>query len=261
MYLLSDNGSHTFVTSSARPGPAHRRGNGSAAAPPPPPPPPRTTGAFGEGLRECGAAVPEKPRLGMMRGRGEAVEAPGRESRRPNGRRGRISSSAGMVGSTTLEGVIGLVMLVTALVMPVTGLIQKITITDSLGAAAQEAAEAAAMLEAAPAGEDALQTVLCDAVKRSLGRSAETRCEDEWTLEFQAFASPSALAADPPTPRTEGSAGGEDGDIVRVLVYLKKTPLWHRLLPDPAYAAPGDGRGPPIAVGFARNARASADTA
>ena len=167
-----------------------------------------------------------------------------------------------MEGTTTLEGVIGLVMLVSALVIPVTGLIQKITITDSLGQAAHDAAQAAGMLSAAPANEEALQVVLCDAVKRSLGRPAETRCEDEWTLELQAFASPAALAADPPTPRPSGGAvGGEGNDIVRVRISLKKTPLWHRLLPDPAYAAPGTGKSPPIAVGFARNARAApADT-
>ena len=165
-----------------------------------------------------------------------------------------------MEGATTLEGVIGLVMLVTALLMPITGLIQKITITDSLGLAAHRAAQAVGMLAAAPASEADLQTVMCDAVKRSLGRPAETRCDDEWTLELQAFASPSALAADPPTPRTAGPAGGEDNDIVRVRIYLKDTPLWHRLLPDPVYAAPGQGRSPPIAAGFARNARVAAPT-
>ena len=162
-----------------------------------------------------------------------------------------------MEGATTLEGVIGLVMLVTALFMPVTGLIQKITITDSLGLAAHRAAAAVGMLASAPASEDALQTVLCDAVKSSLGRPAGTRCDDEWTLELQAFASPSALAADPPTPRSGGPVGGEDNDVVRVRIYLKDTPLWHRLLPDPAYAAPAQGSSPPIAAGFARNSRAA----
>ena len=177
-----------------------------------------------------------------------------------NGRWRGASLASGMEGATTLEGVIGLVMLVTALVMPVTGLIQKITITDSLGQAAHEAAQAAGMLAAAPADAEALQAVLCDAVKRSLGRPAGDRCEDEWTLELQAFTSPAALAADPPTPRTGGPVGGEANDVVRVRIYLKRTPLWHRLLPDPVYASPGDGRSPPIAVGFARNAREVAGT-
>ena len=180
-----------------------------------------------------------------------------------NGRRRGVSLPRDVKGATTLEAVIGLSMLVTALVMPVTGLIQKITVTDSLGQAAHEAAQAVGMLTAAPADDLELQTVLCDAVKRSLGRPAGTGCDDEWGLELQAFASPAALAADPPAPRTGGPVGGEHNDIVRVRIFLKERPLWHRLLPDPVYAAPCPespctGKAPPIAAGFARNDRAAA---
>lgn len=163
-----------------------------------------------------------------------------------------------MGGASTLEGVIGLTMLVLGLVIPITGLIQKITITDSFASAARDAAMAVAVLEDAPASDADLQTVLCDAVKESLGRPTAS-CADEWVLEFQAYASPSTLAADPPTPRTGGAVGGEDNDIVLVRISLRDEPIWHRLFPDPAYAnaAPDSkgAKGPPVAVGFARNGR------
>ena len=163
-----------------------------------------------------------------------------------------------MQGATTLEGVIGLVLLVLGLVMPITGLIQKITVTDSYAQAARAAAQAVAVLELAPATDADLQAVLCDAVKESLGRPAAS-CADEWVLELQAYATPSALAADPPVPRTGGAVGGEDNDIVLVRMFLRDEPIWHKLFPDPAYAnAAPDSRGakgPPIAVGFARNGR------
>ena len=175
-------------------------------------------------------------------------------------RRGRhlAAPRSHLQGTSTLEGVIGLTLLVIGLVMPITGLIQKITVTDSYAQAARDAAQAVAVLELAPDTDAALQTVLCDAVKESLGRPAAS-CADEWVFELQAYASPSALAAQPPTPRTGGAVGGEDNDIVLVRMFLRDVPIWHRLFPDPAYAnAAPDSRGakgPPVAVGFARNGR------
>ena len=166
-----------------------------------------------------------------------------------------------MSGASTLEGTIGLTLLVLGLVMPITGLVQKITVTDSFASAARDAAMAVAVLENAPASDADLQTVLCDAVKESLGRPA-TNCADEWVIQFQAYATPSTLAATPPTPRTGGEVGGEDNDIVLVRIFLRDEPIWHRLFPDPAYAnATPDAqgaKGPPVAVGFARNGRGSA---
>ena len=168
-----------------------------------------------------------------------------------------------MQGASTLEGVIGLTLLVIGLVMPITGLVQKITVTDSYASAARDAAQAVAVLEQAPADDTALQAVLCDAVKESLGRPAAS-CADEWVFELQAYASPSALAAQPPTPRTGGAVGGEDNDIVLVRMFLKDAPIWHKLFPDPAYAnATPDSRGakgPAVAVGFARNGRGGGGT-
>ena len=156
---------------------------------------------------------------------------------------------------------IGLTLLVLGLVMPITGLIQKIATTDSFAQAARDAAMAVAVLEDAPDSDADLQAVLCDAVKESLGRPTAS-CADEWVLELQAFASPSALSATPPTPRTGGEVGGEDNDIVLVRISLRDEPIWHKLFPDPAYAhalPDAQGRkGPPIAVGFARNGRGGA---
>lgn len=170
----------------------------------------------------------------------------------------RRSLRSRMGGASTLEGVIGLTLLVIGLVMPITGLIQKIAVTDSFAQAARAAALAVAVLEDAPASDADLQTVLCDAVKENLGRPAAS-CADEWVLEFQAYASPSDLAADPPNPRTGGAVGGEDNDIVLVRMSLRDVPIWHNLFPDPAYAnavPDAQGRkGPPVAVGFARNGR------
>lgn len=161
-------------------------------------------------------------------------------------------------GAGTLEVAIGLSLLVIGFVMPVTGLIQKVTMTDSYSEAAREAAEAVALLESAPADAAALQVVLCDAVKRSLARP-DAVCADEWVIELQAYATPDALTADPPTPRTSGSPGGEDNDIVLVRLFLTEAPMWHLLFPDPAYAnAQPDARGaqgPPVGIGFARNGR------
>ena len=166
-------------------------------------------------------------------------------------------------GASTLEGVIGLTLLVLGLVMPITGLVQKITVTDSYAQAARDAAQAVAVLEQAPADAAALQAVLCDAVKESLARPAAS-CADEWVLELQAYATPSALDADPPTPRTGGAVGGEDNDVVLVRMFLRDEPIWHKLFPDPAYAnAAPDSRGakgPPVAVGFARNGRGGGGT-
>ena len=166
-------------------------------------------------------------------------------------------------GASTLEGVIGLTLLVLGLVMPITGLVQKITVTDSYAQAARDAAQAVAVLEQAPADAAALQAVLCDAVKESLARPAAS-CADEWVLELQAYATPSALDANPPTPRTGGAVGGEDNDVVLVRMFLRDEPIWHKLFPDPAYAnAAPDSRGaqgPPIAVGFARNGRGGGGT-
>ena len=168
-----------------------------------------------------------------------------------------------MQGASTLEGVIGLTLLVLGLVMPITGLVQKITVTDTYAQAARDAAVAVAVLETAPATDADLQTVLCDAVKESLGRPTAS-CGDEWVLELQAYASPSALAADPPTPRTGGAVGGEDNDVVLVRISLRDEPIWHSLFPDPAYAdaAPDStgAKGPPVAVGFARNGRGGGGT-
>ena len=176
----------------------------------------------------------------------------------------RRSLRSRMGGASTLEGVIGLTLLVLGLVMPVTGLIQKVTVTDSFAQAARDAAMAVAVLENAPASDTDLQTVLCDAVKESLGRPTAS-CADEWVLELQAYATPSTLAADPPTPRTGGAVGGEDNDIVLVRISLRDEPIWHRLFPDPAYAnaAPDSkgAKGPPVAVGFARNGRGGGGTA
>ena len=165
-----------------------------------------------------------------------------------------------MSGANTLEGVLGLTILVTGLVMPITGLIQKITATDTFAQAARDAALAVAVLENAPANDAALQTVLCDAVKERLGRPNAV-CADEWVLDFEAYASPSDLDANPPSPRTSGPVGGEDNDIVLVRISLQDEPIWHKLFPDPGYAnavPDQEGRkGPPIAVGFARNGRGS----
>ena len=164
-------------------------------------------------------------------------------------------------GASTLEGAIGLTLLVLGLVMPITGLIQKITVTDSFAQAARDAAMAVAVLEDAPASDADLQTVLCDAVKESLGRPTAD-CADEWVIQFQAYSAPSLLAATPPTPRTGGEVGGEDNDIVFVRIFFRDVPIWHSLFPDPAYAnATPDAqgaKGPPVAVGFARNGRGSA---
>ena len=172
----------------------------------------------------------------------------------------RRSPRSRMGGASTLEGVIGLTLLITGLVMPITGLIQKITVTDTFAQAARDAALAVAVLENAPANDTALQTVLCNAVKERLGRPNAV-CADEWVLEFEAYASPSDLDANPPTPRTGGAVGGEDNDIVMVRISLTDEPIWHKLFPDPAYAnavPDSQGRkGPPIAVGFARNGRGS----
>lgn len=170
----------------------------------------------------------------------------------------RRSPQSRMGGASTLEGVIGLTLLVLGLVMPITGLVQKIAVTDTFAQAARAAALAVAVLETAPATDADLETVLCNAVKANLRRPA-ANCADEWVLEFQAYASPSDLAADPPTPRTTGAVGGEDNDVVLVRMFLKDEPIWHRLFPDPAYAsAVPDSRGakgPPVAIGFARNGR------
>ena len=181
-----------------------------------------------------------------------------RLSTSPGRRALRRSPRSRISGAGTLEGVTGLTLLVIGLVMPITGLVQKITVTDSYAQAARDAAQAVAVLETAPATDTDLQTVLCDAVKESLGRPAAS-CADEWVIELQAYATPSALAADPPTPRTGGAVGGEDNDVVLVRMFLRDEPIWHKLFPDPAYAnAAPDSRGakgPPVAVGFARNGR------
>ena len=170
----------------------------------------------------------------------------------------RRSLRSRMGGASTLEGVIGLALLVLGLVMPITGLIQKIAVTDTYAQAARAAALAVAVLEQAPDTDADLQTVLCDAVKENLRRPAAS-CADEWVLELQAYASPSDLAANPPNPRTGGAVGGEDNDIVLVRMSLRDVPIWHNLFPDPAYAnavPDAQGRkGPPVAVGFARNGR------
>ena len=186
-----------------------------------------------------------------------------RLSESTNRRAPRRSPRSRMQGASTLEGVIGLTLLVLGLVMPITGLVQKIAVTDNYARAARDAALAVAVLETAPASDADLQTVLCDAVKESLGRPTAS-CGDEWVLELQAYASPSALAADPPTPRTGGVVGGEDNDVVRVRISLKDEPIWHSLFPDPAYANaapdPTGAKGPPVAVGFARNGRGGGGT-
>ena len=170
----------------------------------------------------------------------------------------RRSPRSRMSGASTLEGVIGLTLLVLGLVMPISGLVQKIAVTDTYAQAARAAALAVAVLEDAPASDADLETVLCDAVKESLGRPTAV-CADEWVIELLAYALPSDLAADPPTPRTGGAVGGEDNDIVLVRMSLRDEPIWHQLFPDPAYAnAVPDAqgrRGPPVAVGFARNGR------
>ena len=102
-----------------------------------------------------------------------------------------------MQGASTLEGVIGLTLLVLGLVMPITGLVQKIAVTDNYARAARDAALAVAVLETAPATDADLQTVLCDAVKESLGRPTAS-CGDEWVLEAPGLCLPVRARRRPP---------------------------------------------------------------
>ena len=72
-----------------------------------------------------------------------------------------------------------------------------------------------------PRGEAALKDVVCRAFRRELGEEEPGEgkpddCKDQWTVEVKAFPTPRALFDD--DPRGDGSPGGENEDMVLILL-------------------------------------------
>ena len=125
---------------------------------------------------------------------------------------------SGQRGATTIGAALSISILVTAFAA-LMGIVHEIYVEDRMERGARAGARAVSLLAAAPASAEALERIVCDAVRRELwpglaeGESDE--CTARWTVEVTAFPTPRALGDD--APRAAGSSpGGENEDMILV---------------------------------------------
>ena len=128
-------------------------------------------------------------------------------------------------GSSALEAVLGISILLVVVFAPLTALLVGTTVAgDSAAHAANAAARAIALLPAAPASDTEAGNVACAAIQDELGDDT-LDCAARFTITIAAYETPTALAAgtarwkmstDPAVPGSGAPPGGEDGDMVVV---------------------------------------------
>ena len=177
--------------------------------------------------------------------------------------------ASGQRGAVTIGAAISISILVAALAIFMSEIVHKIYVKDRLGLGARAAARAVSLAATAPANEKALETIVCDAVGRELGKAAGSNCACRWQIDVESFATPqSLLSGSTSTPDGSESLpyGGANGDMVLIRLHL---PYWDWLLSAVPAAAPagaeGDeenrcpdvsGKAVVVAAAVARNERA-----
>ena len=144
---------------------------------------------------------------------------------------------SGQRGATTIGAAIAISILIAALAS-LMGIVHKVYTEDRMERGARAAARAVSLAASAPASEQALQDVVCQAVERELGEGEGAACAC-WTIEVEAFETPRALSGG--HARDAGPWGGENADLV--LVRLSRP--WGSRLSAPADTDPGGDRCPP----------------
>ena len=203
---------------------------------------------FGRG--STAASRPPQCTARLATGRTGAAHRPGRSRvtaspDRPGDPSAAVTGGAprgfwrGQRGAATIGAALSISILVTAFAS-LMGIVHKIYIEDRMERGARAGARAVSLLATAPASAQALERIVCAAVRRELwpglaeGESDE--CTDRWTVEVRAFPTPRALGGD--APRADGgSPGGENEDLVLV----RLTRPWKGWLPGGRDAEAGEG--------------------
>ena len=127
-----------------------------------------------------------------------------------------------MRGVTALETALAIAVLIGALAA-LMGIIQELYAKDRAERATRAGARTLALLESAPADRTALEAAGCEGVNAELGLDEGVDCTERWSVEVEAYASPSALLAG--TERgADATLGGEDRDLVLVRLRERSSP-------------------------------------
>ena len=127
-----------------------------------------------------------------------------------------------MRGVAAIETALSIAVLVGVLAA-LMGIVQDLYAKDRAERATRAGARALALLESAPADQTALEGVVCEGMRAELKLEDDYDCAEHYSIEVEAYASPSALLAG--TKRSAATPlGGEDADLVLVRVTARETP-------------------------------------
>ena len=124
-------------------------------------------------------------------------------------------------GAAAVETALSLVVLVGVLAA-LMGVIQDLYAKDRAERATRAGARSIALLESAPADQASLEAVVCEGVRAELELDEGYDCTERWSIEVEAYASPSDLLAG--TERSGSTLGGEDADLVLVRLIARESP-------------------------------------
>ena len=127
-----------------------------------------------------------------------------------------------MHGVAAVETALSIAVLVGVLAA-LMGVIQNLQGKDQAERATRAGARSVALLESAPTDQASLESAVCEGVNAELQLDEGYDCTEGWSIEVEAYASPSALLAG---TKRDGSAplGGEDGDLVLVRLTERERP-------------------------------------
>ena len=126
-----------------------------------------------------------------------------------------------MRGVAAVETALSIAVLVGVLAA-LMGIIQDLYAKDRAERATRAAARSIALLESAPADQASLEDAVCEGVKAELKLDSGYDCAEHWSIEVEAYASPSDLLAG--TERSGSTLGGEDADLVLVRLTARESP-------------------------------------
>ena len=151
-----------------------------------------------------------------------------------------------MRGVAAIEAALSIAVLVGVLAA-LMGIIQDLYAKDRAERATRAGARSLALLESAPADQASLEAAVCEGVKAELELDDDYDCTERWSIEVEAYESPSALLAG--TERSQSTPiGGEDGDLGLVRLTARASPA----KTDAEKAKKATGRG---TVAIAQNER------
>ena len=125
-------------------------------------------------------------------------------------------------GATAVETVMSIAVLI-AMLSGLMAVIQDLYAKDRAERAARAGARAVALLESAPEDQASLEETVCEGMRDELGLDRDHDCSEGWTIEVEAFESPSTLL-DGDARAEDSPLAGEDQDLVLLRIIARETP-------------------------------------